>query len=238
MEMIDQIEKYISEIKNISLRSSIKTRILTDLDFILRFLKTSPGIISPVKAEDKIYSVITNLKNPWCSKSIHPKTIESLESVLQDIKKSYIQFEEKSDKKTDDTLLDPVADVIDSGTVIDTLPRRLSRLLVGVEIKKGDVALLPVGPCNHYCIVYKILGDITYVVPMTTTPGVFTGYPLEKSRFFRGMAIFSIHQFPTSMVSSRLTMPYDNKSECNNIFRALEDTLRGVLPRVKKKTKK
>ena len=123
MEMINQIEKYISEIKNISLRSSIKTRILTDLDFILRFLKTSPGIISPVKAEDKIYSVITNLKNPWCSKSIHPKTIESLESVLQDIKKSYIQLEEKSDKKIDDVLLDPVADVVDSGTVIDSLPK-------------------------------------------------------------------------------------------------------------------
>lgn len=237
MEIIDQLEKCINEIKSLSLRNSIKARILTDLDFILRFLKTSPGIISPVKAEDKIYSVIANLKNPWCSKSIDSSIIKTTEGILQDIKKSYIQLEEKP-KKLDEVLLDPVADVVDPVTVIDTLPRRLSRLLVGVEIKKGDVALLPVGPCNHYCIIYKILGDITYVVPMTTTPGVFTGYSLEKSRFFRGMAIFSIHQFPTSMVSSRLTMPYDNKSECNNIFRALEDTLRGVLPKVKKKTKK
>ena len=229
--MIDKLEEYIHKIRESkTLKNKYRTSILTDLDVVLRFLKTSPGIISPAKVDEKIELIVVTLKNPWCN-VLGSSLITDLTKLLVDIRKNYILLEGEErvvavcpTERDKDLLSLPEEDLLDKGTVISALPKRLLRLL-NVDIQKGDVSLLPIGPCQHYCLVYKIVDDITYVIPITSTPGVFVGYPITKSRFFKGMAIFSIQQFPTALVRSKLAMPYDNKSECYAIFRAFEENI-------------
>lgn len=238
--MIDKLEKYIYKIRESkTLKNKYRTSILTDLDVVLRFLKTSPGIISPAKVDEKIELITVTLKNPWCH-VLGSDLITDLTKLLANIRKDYISLDgeervvaESPIERDKEILSLPEEDLLDKGAVISALPKRLLRLL-DVDIQKGDVSLLPIGPCQHYCLVYKIIDDITYVIPITSTPGVFVGYPITKSRFFKGMAIFSIQQFPTSLVRSRLTMPYDNRSECYAIFRAFEENIRSIVPRKKK----
>lgn len=238
--MIDKLEEYIHKIRESkTLKNKYRTSILTDLDVVLRFLKTSPGIISPAKVDEKIELITVTLKNPWCQ-VLDSSLITDLTKLLANIRKDYILLEgeervvaECPTERDKDILSLPEEDLLDKGTVISALPKRILRLL-DVDIQKGDVSLLPIGPCQHYCLVYKIIDDITYVIPITSTPGVFVGYPITKSRFFKGMAIFSIQQFPTALVRSKLAMPYDNKSECYAIFRAFEENIRSIVPRKKK----
>lgn len=36
-------------------------------------------------------------------------------------------------------------------------------------IERGDVAFLPIGPILHYCIVFKVVGEISFVLSITTS---------------------------------------------------------------------
>lgn len=101
-------------------------------------------------------------------------------------------------------------------------------------VEKGDVVSLPVGPVDHYCLVCRVVDDRTYVIPITTQSS-FKGLKVEKSRFFKGIAIFSILQYPTSMCTSRFIMPFDHKTEAAFLIRTVTEYLQNnVLPRSRK----
>ena len=114
-------------------------------------------------------------------------------------------------------------------------PNYTRKLFKDISIVKGDVTFLPIGPCCHYCIVYKVVDNIAYVIPITTTPDIFNGYSISKSRFWRGTAIYALYQFPIEIVIEKFTMPYDNKSELRSIFKSLESTFKSILPKEKKR---
>ena len=220
------------------LRNTYRVNILNDIYFIQKFLTSSPGVIGPGKVEEKINSIKKQLKSPWITqynKSLCEKLGESIEKVEKEFTERYLEM-----PKEEDTAVDVTDEVIESNnpysssTVWEALPRRTVSLFKDVEIRKGDVSYLPVGPCCHYCIIYKIVGETVYVIPLTTTDGIFEGYKLEKSRFFKGTAIYSLQQFPKSMVEQKFTMPFDHKSECNQIFKSFEETMSKVIKRKKK----
>ena len=73
---------------------------------------------------------------------------------------------------------------------------------------------------------------------MTTTGGhLGEGYDIAKSRFFKGKALYSLYQFPISMVKEKFTIPFDNITELRNIFKGFEDNMRKILPRLRKPSK-
>ena len=91
--MIDKLEKYIYKIRESkTLKNKYRTSILTDLDVVLRFLKTSPGIISPAKVDEKIELITVTLKNPWCQ-VLDSSLITDLTKLLANIRKDYILLE-------------------------------------------------------------------------------------------------------------------------------------------------
>lgn len=226
---IDRLIKSFSEEK---LKNTIKVDILNDLRYIGKFITSSPGIISPAKVSEKMKSVEGYL-SVWVR---NKELTEEVKSLFQEITDRYINLVESEEEKT--TILpETVIEAKKSSVKSSIIPWSTKRLYNDVEIKKYDVSYLPVGPCNHYCLVYKVVGDKTYVIPLTTNTEVFNGYMIEKSRFFKGMAIFSLYQFPTSLVKDHFVLPYDHKGEANKIIKSLEDLLKSMLPRERKPKK-
>ena len=120
------------------------------------------------------------------------------------------------------------------------LPMYIERLRPET-IERGDVAFLPIGPILHYCIVFKVVGEISFVLSITTSGEAkgFVGYQLERSRFFKGTALYTLHQVPTALVNRKFVMPYDNKAELGRIFTGCEEYLKtNVLKRTYNKRKK
>lgn len=77
------------------------------------------------------------------------------------------------------------------------------------------------------------------LISLTTDPESFVGYKIEKSRFFKGTAIYAIHQVPTALVMRKFVMPYDSKSELNKILSGCEDYFKtNILKRTYKRKKK
>ena len=226
--MLDRINSLLLKYKEEKLKNTIKTNILNNLEFIKRFIESSPGVISPVKVSEKMKEVEGYLR-VWIKK---PDLIEETNSLFSEITNRYIDISETKEEKG------LVTSVLGKKPVKDSIiPWHTKKLFSGVEIRRQDVAYLPIGPCNHYCLIYKIVGESTYIIPITTDTETFDGYLIEKSRFFKGKAIFSLYQYPTSMVKDRLVLPYDHKSEANNIFKALEDFMTSILPRKRVKSK-
>ena len=226
--LANKIESLLLRYKEEKLRNTIKSDILNGLGFIKKFIESSPGVISPIKVSEKMKEVEGYLK-VWIKK---PDLVEETKSIFSEITNRYIDISEtKEDKNVITSVLDkkPIKDSI--------LPWHTKRLFSEVDIRRQDVAYLPIGPCNHYCLVYKVVGDKTYIIPITTDVDAFDGYSIEKSRFFRGKAIFSLYQFPTSMVKDKFVLPYDHKSEANNIFKALEEFMTSILPKKRAKPK-
>lgn len=212
--------------KDEKLRNTIKTNILNGLIFIKKFLESSPGIISPSKVCEKINQIKEYL-GVWVK---NKDLIDSTNDIFKEIIDKYINLvdEEDTEKPKEQSI---EINKLSEKPVKDYVPWYTKKLFNGIEVKRQDVAYLPIGPCHHYCIVYKVLGDKTYIIPITTNIDAFDGYVIEKSRFFKGKAIFSIYQYPTSVVKDKLVLPYDHKSEVNNIFKALEEFMTSILPK-------
>ena len=230
--MIKELTELHSKIKELKGKNSIKVNILNSIDYLIKFIETSPGIIGTSKIEDKIAIIRSNIVSPWLS--LEKGLIDEVRELLDRYTDKYINLipVEEEECKIEDTKSE-LSLFPEQVTV--QMPHRLKRLFIDVVPMKGDVSYLPIGPIHHYCIVYKVVGDVSYVIPLTTTTGIFEGYTLEKSRFFKGTAIISLSQFPTSLVSEKFVMPYDNKSEFRNICKTLEEQLFKILPRQKKK---
>lgn len=232
--MLEKIQKIEHLIKNEKIRNSIRSKILNGFTYLKNFITLSPGILSPGKVEDKICE-IKSYTTVWVKNEQLNKDISNL---LLEYESRYLEMiPDKVDEEKQE-LVKEIIGTTDIPTPAATLPNYVRKLLSEVDPIKGDVSYLPIGPCSHYCIVYKVLGDISYVIPLTTTPGVFTGYKISKSRFFKGIAIYTLYQFPTSMVKDKLTIPYDHKSELKEIFKSVENTIRSIFPREVKRGKR
>lgn len=232
--MISKILEIETGIKNEKLRQSIKTNILNCFVCIKNYITLSPGVISPGKVENKVKEIREYVK-VWIKNTDLTKKIES---VLGEFENRYIELIQEEDKIIEEKqeLINEVIGPVEIERPI-ALPNYTRKLLSEVDPIKGDVSYLPIGPCSHYCIVYKVVGDISYVIPLTTTLGIFAGYEISKSRFFKGMAEHALYQFPTSLVKEKLTMPYDHKGELRCIFKYVEDGFRSIFPKVKGKKK-
>lgn len=229
--MVNKIQEIEQSIKNEKIRQLIKSKILNGLICLKKFITMSPGVISPGKIEDKI-SEIRSYVSIWIKNT---ELLKNIEITLKEFEERYIEMilpdEDNRVESSEEVILREQP---------KSLPNYARKLLNEVDPIKGDVSYLPIGPCSHYCIVYKVSGNVSYVIPLTTTEGIFSGYEISKSRFFRGIAIFTLYQFPTSLVKEKLTIPYDHKGELRSIFKAVEDEFRSIMPRkvVKKKALK
>lgn len=209
------------------LKNSIKCTIVNHLMYIDKFIQTGPGVISPAKVEEKL-GIILDLSNIWVKDSEFNEIFMNIKNTLMS---EYLYPSISNKESIPETLEDEVH-------VPELNPRYIERLRPK-NVERLDVSYLPIGPVSHYCLVYKVVGDVSFVIPFTTSGSdQFIGYDIEKSRFWRGKAAFTLHQFPTSMVLSKFVMPYDHKLEANMIIKSCEKYIRGLLPKERKKKKK
>lgn len=234
------------------IRNSIKRDITTSFNVIANFIKAGPGVVSIKIASDTINHA-SQLIGSWVTEKEGKKEILT---VLDEIKEQYyissvrkeeMKREEKfiSDREKESKELDKENIKLFGGdTRKEDIPfddPTYIRALRPSIIMKGDVSYLPIGPVQHYCLVYKVIGDVTYVIPITSNKADFEGKELSKSRFLKGKAIYALHQLPTTLVRSRFVMPYDSKTEANQIIKETEEYIKqNILPRTytKKKGKK
>lgn len=239
------IRKSLSEYKNV--KNGIKKKVLENLDEINRFLLIGPGVVSPELTRTRCNKVVDLIK-------VWYRSLQDYNSIMEkiiDIKKTFVtplvisELNPSSEKenniveevKRDNTTEESSEEPIVSQKQV-TLPSYVEKLRPD-NIIKGDVAFLPIGPVLHYCIVVKSVGNYSFVIPITSNLTDFVGYVIEKSRFFKGMAIFTIVQVPTSLVKRKFVMPYDNKTELSNILSECDKYLKeNVLKRNYKRKKK
>ena len=228
--MIERLDNFGNKFRygSIKIRHSIKVDILNSIVCMKNYITTSPGIISPGKVEEKI-KVIESLLKVWVT---DPKILSEFEELSKDYVSKYIELVPENMDKIEASKEEVGDQLISEKSVI---PNHTRRLFKGVNIIKGDVSYLPIGPCCHYCITYKVVNNIAYVIPMTTTPDIFTGFQISKSRFWKGTAIYALYQFPVDFVADKFTMPYDHKGELKDIFKSLEKEFKSILPKERKK---
>lgn len=241
---LGDIRRSVNNYKNI--KNSIKKSITEGLDEIIRFLMVGPGIVSPEATRTRCNKIVDLIK-VWYK---NPESRECIEKIL-DIKRKFIsptltaeESEEKSSISHREeeivTRSKELEDKIPADLREKYLPMYIERLRPET-VERGDVAFLPIGPILHYCIVFKVVGDISFVLSITTSGEAkgFIGYQLEKSRFFKGTAMYTLHQVPTALVNRKFVMPYDNKAELGKILSGCEDYLKtNVLKRTYNKRKK
>ena len=201
------------------IKNSIKCTMFNNLIYLERFVQHGPGITSPIKAEEKLDEIV-ELASVWIKDSEFTTLLNNVSLKLKDY---------SVDKKTstEESITEELS----------IIPKYIERLRPK-EIVKYDVSYLPIGPVNHYCLVYKVIGEVSFVIPFTTS-GVdqFVGYDITKSRFWKGKAVYTLHQFPTSMVLSKFVMPYDHKSEAMMIIKNCEIYIKSLLPKERRKKK-
>lgn len=226
--LVNSINNLLSEVKKEKLRNTIKVEILNNLDYIKTFITSSPGLISPSIVSNKIKEIRQYLK-VWIKNT---NLVSELEKVFIEVENRYITLVEDNDDS-------PLVNEKPIEVIPATIPSRTKKLFKDVELQRGDVSYLPVGPCCHYCIVYKIIDDTCLVIPITSSGGhLGFGYDIEKSRFFKGTVLYSLSQFPISMVVDGFTMPYDSIGELRKIFKGFEEKLRSILPKPRKPYKR
>lgn len=240
-EQINELEKFI---KNMETPESLIRVNKTKKDFtekingVLDYLRKGASICSPLQAKKDCTYLLGLSKIYLRSKGTDfNKLIEDIQT--SDMLINGVEFEnpipapiEISKKKK--KLTPNLGSAPDKGgykvSKVDLSKYRLKP----DTIEKGDVVSLPVGPVDHYCLVCKVVDDRTYVIPITTQTS-FKGLKVEKSRFFKGTAIFSVLQYPTSMCTSRFIMPFDHKTEAAFLIRTVTKYLQNnVLPRNRK----
>lgn len=248
---LGEVRKILSDFKNV--RNEIKKRTLENLDEIIRFLTVGPGVVSPELTRTRCNKVVDLIKIWFKS---HPNQGSMMEKVL-DVKRKYVTtlipdlsttpsspLIEEEDSEISDIEREVINKSKELGSKISPelrekfLPLYIERLRPDT-IERGDVAFLPIGPILHYCIVFKVVGDTSFVISITTNSEDFVGYKLEKSRFFKGTAIYALHQVPTALVNRKFVMPYDSRSELNKILSGCEEYLKSnVLKRNYRRKKK
>lgn len=240
---IGDIRKSISDYKNI--KNSIKKVITEGLDEIIRFLTVGPGVVSPEATRTRCNKIVDLIKI-WYK---NPEDRDCVERIL-DVKRKFItpsltagESEEKSISQRKEEIVTrskELEEKIPADLREKYLPMYIERLRPET-IERGDVAFLPIGPILHYCIVFKVVGEISFVLSITTSGEAkgFVGYQLKRSRFFKGTALYTLHQVPTALVNRKFVMPYDNKAELGRIFTGCEEYLKtNVLKRTYNKRKK
>lgn len=245
---METIKEAITELGNIrksvndykSIKNSIKKTITEGLDEMIRFLMVGPGVVSPEATRTRCNKVVDLVK-------IWYRDRDCVEKIL-DIKRRFISpalpaDEEKPITQREEEVVTKSKELeekIPADLREKYLPMYIERLRPET-VERGDVAFLPIGPILHYCIVFKVVGEISFVLSITTSGEAkgFVGYQLEKSRFFKGTAMYTLHQVPTALVTRKFVMPYDNKAELGRIFSGCEDYLKtNVLKRTYTKRKK
>ena len=176
MNMLNKLIDLEKGIKNEKLRQSIKTDILNCIVCLKNYITLSPGVISPGKTENKIKEVRGYVK-VWIKNT---SLVEKINKTLTEFENRYLEILPNPPEEKDMT--ESISIPENQPTI---LPNYVRKLLSEVDPIRGDVSYLPIGPCSHYCIVYKISGNVTYVIPLTTTMGIFSGYEISKSRFYK-----------------------------------------------------
>ena len=225
-KLVEDIDNIILDIKGEKIKNTIKTEIINNLDYVKLFITSSPGLISPSIVGDKINTTRQYLKVWVKGNNIY----STCDTIFSEIESRFINLQDTEEDKEEDSVKIP------EDYTSYTIPSRTKKLFSkDMEIRRGDVSYLPVGPCRHYCIVYKIIDDTCLVLPITTSGGYLGfGYDIEKSRFFKGTVLYSINQFPKSMVAEYFALPYDSVGEVRKIFKGFEEMMKSILPKPRK----
>lgn len=246
-EVKSRIEKLKLSIESYGkLKNGIKKSISEKLITVLRYIKHGPGIVNQdiasrslgdVKKYLGVWVKDTEVVGDWCEEInlIKQELFPPKNELLSDVLEEKLEEEKKILEKRDIAI--ESKEVIDKPVV--EMERRY-RVLFPESLEKLDVVYVPIGVIPHYCIVYKVVGDITYVLSMTSNKNKeYTGHLIEKSRFWSGStAIFSLHQIPTRLAMSMYVMPFDSKSEGNQILRECTEFLtKNILIKTRRKKK-
>lgn len=214
-------------LKSITLKNSIKSTMINDLDYILRFTSSGIGVVSPTKAEEKAKE-LKDLAKVWISSE---SLKSSIEAIVDKITRDHFLLADKKEELKEEKIN---SSIVSPSLPPGTVSNRLSKLKP-CDIRRLDVSYLYIGPVPHYCLIYKVIKDITLVIPMTTDTENFEGFEIKKSRFWKGKAIYSINQFPTSVVKKGFVMPYDHRLEGNQIIKECEKFLKEIFPKDRKR---
>lgn len=247
-EIKSKVERFKLSIESYGkLKNGIKKSIIGDLIEVLRYIKNGPGVVSSEKVS-KCLGEVKSLLSVWVKDtsvlknwyeeidyikdSILPESNELTKAIKNEKKEAEKEFLEKRE------YLLTSEEVLDKPIGMD-MPRRY-RILFPESLEKLDVVYVPIGVIPHYCIVYKVVGDITYVVSMTSNKNKeYTGHLIEKSRFWSGStAVFALHQIPTKLALSMYVMPFDSKIEGNTILQECTEFLtKNILIKSRRKKK-
>lgn len=230
------------------IKNNIKKELVESLEFISRFLLVGPGVTSPVVVKQKINRT-GQLTKAWI------RDVDLAKGILETIGMVKIKFLEPSETDDEATeivkaekVAQEVAEIRDIPKkdrdmeaelkdYVNKVPKYVERLRPE-KLEKLDISYLPIGPVPHYCMVYKILSDVTYVIPITSHGDMFQGCPIEKSRFLKGKFIYTLYQFPTSLVLSRFVMPYDARTEGTRVCKEISEYFKSsVIPKTRKQKK-
>lgn len=234
-EQINRLEEFIKEMDSSDFpvrANKTKKDFLEKITSVLDYLKKGAGIHSPLQAK-KDCTYLLGLSKIWLrSKG------ESFNTLIEDIKNSDLLIKTVQETPKPKKRLTPNLGMAPEKKTPSINSFDLSKFRLKPDVvEKGDVVRLPVGPIDHFCLVCRVVGDKTYVIPITSQTS-FKGLKVEKSRFFRGIAIYSILQYPTSMCTSRFIMPFDHKTEALYLIRTVTEYLQNnVLPKQRKTSK-
>lgn len=221
------------------LKTSVKKMLDEKLGIISRFIKVGPGVVSPEKVR-KTLGDVRSLLGIWVRDT---ETVKDWYELIDEIKgglfpedfekETVLGFINEEKKDEEERILEKrdmdieSSDEINSIAAINQEINKRYRSLYPENLEKLDICYLPIGVIPHYCLVYKVLGPITYVISLTSNKKKeFIGHVIEKSRFFKGStATYSLHQVPTSMALKMYVMPFDSKTEGNTILKECTEYL-------------
>lgn len=245
------------ELKNVSIKvenfkipkNSIKSTLISNLETISKYLNSGYSLISSEVLKNDIKS-IKNIIKAWIR---NPELIKEIETFLTNFEefnlsvekeplKQYLieEIRENKELMTENKLVsekieEELDDFKDKNLKIaDYLTSKSSfryKDLKPERLEKLDVCYLPIGVIPHYCLVYKVLGDICYVMSITTnSDSKYVGYDIKDSRFFKGTVTFSLIQIPTSLAKKMFVTVYDSKSEGLKIMKEANKYFQSLIP--------
>lgn len=90
------------------------------------------------------------------------------------------------------------------------------------KIEKYDVIVSNIGPCAHFCAVYKVVDDIVYVISISSKSKL-NGIEINDSKMFKG-GYFIPYIYPVSLQNalSHFCFRLDNKKEFDNVIKVMK----------------
>lgn len=251
-EIFKEIENFKQRVeKNRFIRSNTRKSMFSGLNYLSKFLTSLSSDDSTVSYSKTMNHIeeLRELIGTWCRKDtkafdildeieiLYRDVVDILGEVIEkdDPKEEVSEIGEEKKKEEEEDLV-----VIPPAAVLKSMPVYFTRLKPK-SLEKYDVSYLPIGPINHYCIIAKIdkSNNSVFVIPITTDVKKFTGQMIEKSRFFQGKAVYSLHQLPYKLALSKFVMQYDNKGEVIQIIKnTFEHIRKNVMPRVNRTPKR